>query len=245
MRPCNSMKMIAAIVVTSLLLVATQAQAILAYDFPTGLVGNDHPDTAYVVGNIFMVNSDISVTAVGAFNSGGLGFSVPVPVAIYQLQTPGGGGTWSQVSGTSYTFSDNSYTTDGTAQIHDLTDAVTLHSGTYAIVAANYGITANPDWLVTTTHPATPVASYQNTSTAITDRFGFHSVFWAFGSGLPDPSDSLTGSGYEDLTAPVAGATFDFTPVPEVTAFGAAAVGLLGLVYIGRYAGLRRKMRLA
>ena len=241
------MKMIAAIVVTSLLLVATQAQATLAYEFPTGLVGNGEPPPTtppYVMGNIFVVNSDISVTAVGAFNSGGGGFSVSVPVAIYQFQTPGAGGTWSQVSGTYYNFSGNNYdTTDGTAQIHDLTVAVTLHSGsTYAIVAANYGITDNPDWDVHWAHPTTPVASYQNTSTAITDSTGPNSVFWAYGSGLSDP---LTGNGYLDLTAPVAGATFDFTPVPEVTAFGAAAVGLLGLVYIGRYAELRRQMRLA
>jgi hypothetical protein len=38
---------------------------------------------------------------------------------------------------------------------------------------------------------------------------------------------------------------FDFTPVPEASAFGAAGVGLLGLVYIGRFAFLRRKMKLA
>ena len=40
-----------------------------------------------------------------------------------------------------------------------------------------------------------------------------------------------------------AGDTFEFTPVPEVAAFGVACVGLLGLVYIVRYARLRRKMK--
>jgi hypothetical protein len=46
-------------------------------------------------------------------------------------------------------------------------------------------------------------------------------------------------------TPSFAGATFDFTPVPEAAAFGAAAIGLLGLVYIGRYAQLRRTVKLS
>jgi hypothetical protein len=37
-----------------------------------------------------------------------------------------------------------------------------------------------------------------------------------------------------------AAGTFDFTPVPEAATFGLAGVGLLGLMYIGRYARLRR-----
>ena len=41
------------------------------------------------------------------------------------------------------------------------------------------------------------------------------------------------------------GATFDSTPVPEVAAFGAAAVGLLDLVYFARFARLRRNVKFA
>jgi len=39
--------------------------------------------------------------------------------------------------------------------------------------------------------------------------------------------------------------TFDFTPVPEVEDYAVAAIGLLGLVYIGRYARNLRTQKLA
>jgi hypothetical protein len=61
-------------------------------------------------------------------------------------------------------------------------------------------------------------------------------------TGMQFPT-TVSGAGFANPR--YAGPSFEFTPVPEVAAFGAAGVGLLGLVYIARYARQRRTTKLA
>jgi hypothetical protein len=176
---------------------------------------------------------------VGAFDSGNDGFgSATVPVALYGLN----GTTWSQVAGTSASFSGNADTLVGSARFQDLASPVTLNPGTYAIVAANYGVTGTTLWNAGLASPGDPRITFQNSSSAVamaSPNTAFYSIgVTTLGGTLSDLSYGSFGS------QPIlAGATFDFTPVPEAATYGAAAVGLLGLVYIGRYARLRRKLK--
>jgi hypothetical protein len=121
-------------------------------------------------------------------------------------------------------------------------------------MAANLG-SGNPYWDASAGHsnpsqaPSFGGGSYITMGAvfgANTDRGWF-----AVGSTLPG---TISGGSFVNYgsglfgapgTPSFAGATFDFTPVPEATAFGAAAIGLLGLVYIGRYARLRRAATLS
>jgi hypothetical protein len=129
-----------------------------------------------------------------------------------------------------------------------------LTAGTYAIFAANLG-TGNPYWDASASHSNPSLAPTFGGGPYITMGAVFSGNtdrgFFAGGSTLPG---SISGGSYVDYgdglfgapgTPSFAGPTFDFTPVPEATAFGAAAIGLLGLVYIGRYARLRRTATLS
>ena len=250
MRTSNSMGILAGVAV-AVLLVAAHAQAItdVAYNFPADLVANESDPQPRVLGNAFTVLSAINVTAVGAFDSGKDGFSATIPVAIYRLS----GTTWSQLSSTYQTFSGTEGTldlnsTDGSARFKVLGSPVTLNAGTYAIVAANYGAAGVvDDWSAFgLTPPLTPpVPTFQTASSAITmgnNGNTSETAFEFFGNGL-DPTISGPPTynwGYP--TPSFAGATFEFEPVPEAATFGAAGVGLLALVYIGRYARLRSKV---
>jgi hypothetical protein len=200
------------------------------------------------LGNVFTVNSSINVTAVGAF-VGGSSLGVTVPVAIYGFNP--GTTLWDQVAGTYTTFSGTPPQLTGTAWFQDLNSPVTLNPGTiYAIVAANYGVPGadshNVYWSGGTppTFTGSPYISMGDPNNALFSRGPT-----TLDANLPGVGDFLNGGlGYGQIggTFPAfAGATFDFTPVPEAATFGAAAVGLLGLVYIGRFARLRRKMKLA
>jgi hypothetical protein len=251
MKTRNSVK-IYSVVVVAVLLVAAQARAIVAYDFPAT------PDRTSVLGsfelaNIFQVGAqDIVVTKVGAADYGAPGFVGNVPVAIYSWS----GSQWNQVSGTYYNFTGTPSDLEGGARFHTLAAPVTLNAGgVYAIFGANFG-TANPYWNASGTHTDINGAATFGGGSAITMGavFGGNTDrgWFTTGSGLPP---SISGGSYVNYganlfggnpgTPSFAGATFDFTPVPEATAFGAAAVGLLGLVYIGRYARLRRTLKLS
>lgn len=130
-----------------------------------------------------------------------------------------------------------------------------MNAGVYAIIGANFG-SANPYWTASGSHTdinkvATfgggPYLTMGAVFGANTDRGWFRT-----GSALPPIIGGGTLVNYganlfggNPGTPSFAGATFDFTPVPEAAAFGAAAIGLLGLVYIGRYARLRRTVRVS
>src|ERR1035441_3165380 len=89
MKTWNAVKVIGAVAVATVIM-AAQARAIVAYDYPGGdpsvaLTANSYGTTGgLILANRFDVISDINVTAVGAFaNGGSLGASVQV--AIYHL----------------------------------------------------------------------------------------------------------------------------------------------------------------
>jgi hypothetical protein len=190
----------------------------------------------------FTVNSPISVTAMGAYSSGNLGglppvapgmFDSPVPVAIYNinnLSSP------QQVAGTFFQFAANQpYTVQGHSAMASITP-VTLMPGTYAIVAANYGLGTsfpfhlnNNYWVADVTANQVPAPTF-TTSTALT------SLGWyrAFGSTLSTGVFTAPLDQGSSANPFFAAGTFDFTPVPEVAGFGLAAAVLLGLVYLGR-----------
>jgi hypothetical protein len=258
MRTWNSLKIIGAVAVATLLATAP-ACAIVAYNFPGAgdpggaLAGNETVAGPLLLGNMFVVNNQISVTAVGAFvapniNDGLLGASVPV--AIYALS----GTTWSQVPNTSFTFSPGTAPTIGSAAFQTISP-VTLQPGTYAIVAANYGngSAGALSWDANYWALGGSVgqhATFQTQSGAISVPAGNYAFINLDGlSTLPTTLPTLIpGNWGNDPTVPAwAGGTFEFdlTPVPEATAFGVAGVGVLGLVYIGRYARLRCKTKLA
>jgi hypothetical protein len=258
MRTSNAMGMAGGITL-AVLLSAAQARAIIAYDFPSGLAGNlvgSVEPGPWILGNVFSVNSAINVTAVGAFASESgytFGAGVTVPVAVYSFD----GANWSQVNGTYREFSAaNLGTLNGSARFQTLDSPVILQPGTYAIMAANYGIPGANGWDLGLSAPGDSVPAFQTTTTAIEMASPLDPYIALFRGGQyhPDfgatldltfPADSFItwGSG---STPYFAGATFafDLTPVPEAAAFGAAAVGLLGLVYLGRYARLRCRTKL-
>ena len=251
MKRWQSVKICSAVVV-AVVLVAAQARAIVAYNFPTT------PDSTSASGgldiaNIFRVGtSPIEVTRIGAADYGAPGFNGNVPVAIYSWS----GSQWNQVSGTFYNFTGTADPLQGGTRFHTLTTPVTLNAGgVYAIFGANFGAN-NPYWNASGTHTDINGAAAFGGGSYITMGAVFGSStdrgWFANGTTLPG---SISGGSYVNYGATLfggnpgtpsfAGATFDFTPVPEATAFGAAAIGLLGLVYVGRYARLRRAVKVS
>ena len=246
------MKMSNAIAI-AVLLVAAQAQAIIAYNFP---VTPDHTLAAgsYELANIFQVGSEgIAVTKVGAADYGAPGFVGTVPVAIYSWS----GAQWNQVAGTYHDFTGTADALQGGSRFYTLPSAVTLNAGgVYAIFGANFGVN-NPYWDASDS-PHTDIngAATFGGGSAITMGALFGGVskrgLYTAGTSLPF---SISGGtrvnsganlfGGNPGTPSFGGATFDFTPVPEAAAFGAAAIGLLGLVYIGRYARMRGIVKLS
>ena len=246
MRTSNSMAILAGVAV-AVLLVAAHAQAIVAYNCPADMAGTDNAGQPYMIGNVFTVNSAINVTAVGAFENGPNGGSlgVTVPVAIYS--TSDNGANWSQVNGTSESFSGTTGAAIGNARFQPVTlPVVTLIPGTYAIVAANYGVPGSLFW----NNSGGVAPTFQTESSAIMmgNSSQSYNVFYYSPNivGISTLQPSFSGSGLTEFSSGPApnylGGTFEFEPVPEAATFGAAGVGLLGLVYIGRYARLRSKV---
>ena len=250
MRMSNSMRMMGGVAVATLL-GAAQAQATIAYSRAEVLLGNQQNSESWrswMMGNESEVNSAIKVTTVGAFPSE-IGFTLgaTVPVAVYSLAVTEPGRTWSQVGGTDKAFSGTKGRQFGSARFQDPDSAVTLQPGAYAIVAASYGVEGANN--LNLSSPSLPpwnlLPTFQSESihvAMVTDKTGLMTPgYSSLGPGSPTPSEGMWGA----PTPAVASDTFGFTPVPEVAVFGVAGVGLLGLVYIVRYARLRRKMKLA
>jgi len=233
---------ISSVVVVAVLLVAAQAQAIVAYNFP---VTPDRTSTSgsFELANIFQVGATpIEVTKVGAADYGAAGFSGNVPVAIYSWNN----GQWNQLSTTYHVFTGTPSDLEGGARFYTLPTPVTLNAGgVYAIFGANFGA-ANPYWNASGTgHDINGSATFGGGSwiTMGTPDRGWFTAGTTLPSNISGGNPVNYGSGLG--TPSFAGATFDFTPVPEAAAFGAAAIGLLGLVYIGRYARLRHTVRMS
>ena len=239
-------------IVAGTLLAASQAEAVVAYNFPANLIPNVQSQVApYLFGNSFVVNQAIGVSAVGAYDAGLDGFgAATVPVAIYVSNgapTP----TWTLVPSTSASFTGNSGWdwTDGSARMKNLASTVWLTAGsTYAIVAAYEGIyVASPledsrAWDFDIPHTGS-LPTFNNLSGQISQAPGTHSSFLALPvTTLPGTLGPVLYTGGHGATD-YAGATF--AAVPEVSQFAIAGIGLLGLVYVGRSTPVRRWLKLA
>jgi hypothetical protein len=224
------------------------ASAIVAYDSQSTVSSANIQNTGgpFILGNEFNVNSAISVTAIGAFDylAGGFSSASPVQVAIYQLT----GSTWNQVAGTAVTFNGpaSSYSFVGYNAFSTLGSSVTLGDGTYAIVAANYGTAANPNWNrnLNLGTPANQGTTFQDGGGLISIPGGSESAFYSSGSTLAGTLSGLTVGNWGNPLPAFGAGTFDFTsltPVPEVDTFAIASVSMLGLVFIGRNLVPRRR----
>lgn len=229
-------------------LMGSSASAIIAYNTPTSPTlapaGIQASGAAYILGNEFTVNQSINVTAVGAFDSLLNGFGgTGVQVAIYQLTA----GVWNQVTGTAHTFTGTPGNYSGSSSFYNLSSAVALGLGTYAIVAANYGNADNPDWNrnLALGAPTSQGTTFQTTTAAISIGGGNgFSSFYANGTTIGSTLGALTYGTWGTPNPTFGAGTFEFnlTPVPEAGSFAVAGVGLLGFVYIGRCYVQRRKL---
>ena len=223
-----------ALAVISLLALGANATIVyngtVAYDNPA-ITGNRNADIN--LGMDFTVNTPGWVTAMGAFDDQQNGFAGTVDVALYYSS---GANAGTQVAGTlvSFTGLGGSWTLAGGSQFQDITD-VALGIGSYRVVAHYTSIDLFASTYATpydVSHPWT---------------FGGGPYLTHNNSWFTQPATSLgypvTGHPYPQPS--FAAGTFSFTPVPEAETFGAAAVGLLGLVYLVRQVRIRRKIALA
>jgi hypothetical protein len=214
-----------------------QAGATIIYNNPGGLQGNEQATTPLILGLDFTVVKPGVVTAVGAFDNFLNGFpGGPVPVAIYNVSSglvvPGTQVAFSGPGGWDFT--------SGSSHFINLLNPVLLNPGVYSIVAANYGNFPNAELNYNSTYPPP-----SGTPPFFDSAFGT----LAMGSGRTGFGASLPGNLNFPSTLPhvfsgsdpqFAAGTFDFTPVPEATTYGLAAVLLLGGFYFGRMFWLRR-----
>ena len=185
----------------------------------------------------------------GAFDGGTLGIGgVGIDVAIYKLTLSGTTITAGTLQTPSVLFSGTAQSLlAGTSTRVASISPVTLGAGTYMVVANHYGTGADAS-----ENDYNPVngpgggVNYASANPAAGVTFG--GGYYNANAGLSWGS-SLATSGWTWDTAfsgaapRYAAGNFDFTPVPEVATFGAAAVGLLGLVYGARHVRNRRKIQ--
>jgi hypothetical protein len=256
MKKLSAVKGIGAVAVVALLFIATQAQAVIAFNFPQLNANQNQPSGSLTLGETFTVNSPISINALAAYDNPANGsgiFGGAVNVAIYQVSLSGNtinGGTLA-VSPLSFsTANPGSLISGTTTRERFLGSPVQLSAGTYMIVANNYGGAAGTEnnWN-RNTYVGSPLPSANTGGGVVTWGANYYAIGnVGFGGTLPggatwhyDNVNNLPNDWHPRYMA----GNFDFTPVPEVAAFGAASVGLLGLVFMGRYVGVRRRMKLA
>ena len=203
------------------LLLAIPAQAVIVYNNPAALTGNELLGAPLRLGMDFQVNGPGTVSVLGAFDDGLDGFNgIPVEVGIFNLSDN------SLVA--SAIFSGSSYLYAGSSAIQAIAPVI-LGVGTYSIVASSYGNIAGPlerNYSAAYGPSGTPPTF--NTAGGYLTRVGHREDIGEFGLAVPaGPIFVLTDPAF-------AAGTFDFTPVPEAETFALVAVGLLGLVYIGR-----------
>lgn len=234
MKTNNSVRMLGGIV-AAVLVAASQVNATIVYQSSTS-VGNQGQNGPWALGLDFTVNTPGYVTQIGAFDSSdnGAGFgAATIPLAIYDL------GNSQIVPGTQVSFTGTAGTPIGAYRFQSI-GSVLLSAGSYSIVAANYGSGGEQDYnAFVGNNEVWPDPGFIN-------PLSFDNVGGALTMG-----NARFVSGYATLYLPPAqssyfnplfgAGSFDFTPVPEVGTFGAAAVGLLGLVYGARHVRNRRK----
>jgi hypothetical protein len=252
----NCLKQSVALGLFSVLVAANplSTEGAVAFDFTPGgqtLTGNQIGGP-YSLGTVFTVNQAINVTGLRVFDNGmnGIGGINGVEVAIYVLNSftildPANPATWdSGFSQASHVFQSTDETADAATGTRYATASATLSPGTYLIVANrmgdtaagaseqnyNYGTAAPGNQYSITTDTGGGLVTYGRSVFSDTEVSGF------FFSGLWQLDPSTASPNY-------AAGNFDFTAVPEAEHFALAGVGLLGLVYFGRCAFLRRAAR--
>jgi hypothetical protein len=253
MRAWNLAKM-SGVVAAATLFVAAQAQAIIAFNFPQ-LNANQNYSGSLSLGELFTVNSAVNINKVAAYgnpvNGSGI-FGGGVEVAIYQVSLSGNsiiGGTLVVNPLTFSTANPGTLIAGTTTREPALSSAVQLGAGTYMIVANHYGGGAGTEnnWN-RSAYGGSPVPTANTGGGLVSygpNYYSFGNLTWA--SSLPTGSwvyDNVNNPANDWHPRYMAG-NFDFAPVPEAATFGAAAVGLLGLVYVARYVRIRRRMQVA
>lgn len=238
MRTLNSVRLIGGVAVATLLM-AVQAHATIAYVNPVNLPGSAgdgyQNNGTYNLGMEFTVldGQAISVTALGAYDNQiqGDGILAPVEVAIYRVSDHVAMTPILSFFGTPGTLIDSS-------RFLNITP-VTLGAGAYMIVAGGYGtIDGSREMNWNAGYAGMPQNALTTQGDGVLTFQGNYNSAWTGSIGFPTGGDGSPIPRY-------AAGTFNFTPVPEVATFGAAAVGLLGLLYLGRCARLRHKVRSA
>jgi hypothetical protein len=247
MKTWNSVKVIGGVAVATLLMGA-QAQAIVAYNFPANLPGNQAAGP-FSLGTVFDVNSPIAVGKLGAFDPGGAEFAgAGVQVGIYRVTLSGNNLSLGTLVTPVATFVGAQTLLQNSSTVMQDITRTTLGAGTYMVVANNYGVGGslvnyNPYY---DGGPSGPNAASANPAYGVTfTGTAFFNSSGSLASTINGWSYDGTGQYYTGTPeAPRYGAgNFDFTPVPEAATFGVAGVGLLGLVYIGRYVRVRRNLK--
>ena len=101
-----------------------------AYAVPAGTVGNQA--NAYTYGELFSVNKPIELTSLGAFDSGGDGFTQPITVVLYDQATK-------TILGQVTFTPDDPGTLEGGSRLKTLSQPITLLPGFQGVIAA-YGL---------------------------------------------------------------------------------------------------------
>jgi hypothetical protein len=208
-------------------LFALQASATIEYYTTSG--GTANTPGASVVANQFYATQPITINEVGAYLGNNTSFgSAGVQVAIYEEV----GNVWDIVAATEHTFTGTPAAGSMTGDYSWYwTGPVSLLTGTYAVVAANYGTAANPYYTGTTLPYSGPLGF------GVISEFSFG----VLGSSSTLPSSFPAGGVNYISGNPVGAGNFEY--VPEAGGFAMAGIGLLGLVYVGR--GFLPKRKLA
>ena len=254
MKAWNWLRLTAGISVV-IFLVAARAQATIAYNYAGGLLGNQ-ANGPFALGMVFDVGaSPISVDQLGAFDSGGDGFGGDLSVAIYSVTLSGNniiGGTLA-VNPVTFSIANPGTLLSGTTtRVLDI-PSVQLNSGTYMVVANNYGTgSAEVDYNQGYT-PLAPNPNSVNTSGGALTFSGNYYVSLTVSSWMSSLSGTWTydvggdpGPGTTLIPRYAAG-NFDYAliPEPEVSRLAMTGAGLLGLGCLVRQARRRRNTKLA
>lgn len=235
MRIWNSLETCGALALGAFL--AFDANAIIAFDTSTTTAGNINGP--WNIGQEFTANQAVTVTELGAFQTGQHGWgSGTVTVAIYDFNTHlivGSVATFNTANPGSVLSGESAYGANSAYFFQSVTPFQLSAGSTYMIVA-NYQ--SSSPLLYTAGSGPTAISANDGSGLLTFSATGNYYTNGLAGLAFPNlPSGGQVGL--------YGAGSFDFTPVPEATAFGAAAAGLLGLVYVGRYARLRRRMKRA
>jgi hypothetical protein len=251
----NSMKILSCMTVAACVtalagFVTTSSEAAVAYDFTPGgstLTGNQTSGD-YALGCAFTVNSPIFVTGLRVFDGGSDGVGTGLQVLIYSVGYLPDGVTINSgalIASASFAGTSQSYDAN-TGTRYQSISSVQLNAGTYLVVANRMGTGADAS-------EVNYNAGAAGGGTAITTDDGGGLVTFGnnYYNDLQPTFASVAWSGSQEdwhldsaaYTPLYAAGNFDFTAVPEAHHFAMAGAGLMGLVYFGRCAMQRRKVR--